>query len=64
MAQNSQNILRLEKAGLLNLEQFSDADRKVLDGMSDEEVDVLIRLKHKLGAAPVGKDHLRPNIIV
>ncbi len=64
MAQNSQNILRLEKAGLLKVEQFSDADRKVLDGMSDEEVDVLVRLKDKLGAAPEGKDHLRPNIIV
>ena len=64
MAQDSQNILRLEQAGLLKAEHFSDADRKILEGMSAEEVDVLIRLKAKLGAAPEGKDHLRPNIIV
>lgn len=64
MANADQHIARLEQAGILKGEQFSDQDRQVLGNLSDEEVDVLIRLRTKMGAAPAGKDHMRPNIIV
>ncbi|HTY83242.1 MAG TPA: aroma-sacti cluster domain-containing protein [Silvibacterium sp.] len=56
------NFDRLHEAGVIAGEQFSDSDKQLIDKMSDEEVDVLIKLRHKMGEAPAGKEHLRPNI--
>lgn len=64
MANNDQQIERLEQAGILKQENFSAQDRKILENLSDEEVEVLIRLRVKMGEAPAGKEHMRPNIIV
>lgn len=64
MAQSQSNIERLESAGILKSEHFSDHDRKMLESISDEEIEVLIRLRSKMGGSPDGKDHMRPNIIV
>lgn len=64
MANNGGHIERLEQAGILKQEHFGPQDLKVLESLSDEEVDVLIRLRGKMGEAPAGKEHMRPNIIV
>lgn len=62
---NSQSkIERLHEAGVIVADQFSDSDKKVIDSITDEEVDVLIRLRKRMGAVPKGKDHMRPNIPV
>lgn len=58
------NIDRLEKAGILKPEHFTDHDKQVLEGISTEEVDVLIKLREKMGPAKEGKDHMRPNFPV
>lgn len=55
---------RLHEAGVINVELFSESDKKVIDQITDEEVDVLVKLHKRLGAAPAGKEHLRPNGIV
>lgn len=55
---------RLEDAGILERRHFSAEEQKLVDTITDEEVDVLIRLRKKMGAVPEGKDKIRPNIIV
>ncbi len=64
MSEQESNLERLEKAGILKAEHFTSEDRKVVEGLSTEEVAVLIKLREKTGAAPSGKEHLRPNIVV
>ncbi len=64
MSQAKGNVERLAEAGILKHEHFTDHDRKQIEGMSAEEVDVLIKLRSKMGKAPEGKDHMRPNLIV
>lgn len=58
------NVERLEEAGILKQEHFSEHDKKQIESISPEEIDVLIKLRKKLGAAPEGKDHMRPNFPV
>lgn len=64
MATADDHIQRLEDAGILKQDHFSGPDRKILESLSEEEVTTLIRLRAKMGAAPDGKDHMRPNIVV
>jgi hypothetical protein len=62
---NSQNkIERLHEAGVIVATKFSDSDKKVLESITDEEVEVLIKLRKKMGQVPEGKEHMRPNIAV
>jgi hypothetical protein len=58
------NVERLSAAGILNVEHFSEHDKKVIESITSEEVDVLIKLGKKLGPAPAGREHLRPNFPV
>jgi hypothetical protein len=55
-------VERLHEAGVISAEHFSESDKKSIDKISDEEIDVLIKLRQKMGEAPKGKEHLRPNI--
>ena len=55
---------RLHDAGVIIADHFSDSDKKVIEQITDEEVDVLIKLRKKMGDAPKGKEHMRPNIAV
>jgi len=64
MATEKSKLQRLEEAGILERRHFSDVEMKMLDNITDEEIDVLIRLRKKMGAAPEGKEKIRPNIIV
>jgi hypothetical protein len=57
-------IERLHAAGIIVADHFSESDKKVIDQITDEEVEVLIKLRKKVGEAPKGKDHMRPNIAV
>jgi hypothetical protein len=60
----SSNVERLETAGVLVSEQFTDDDKKTVERLSETEVTALIKLRKKRGSAPEGKHHLRPNIFV
>jgi len=60
----SSNVERLETAGVLVSEQFTDDDKKTVEKLSETEVTALIKLRKKRGPAPEGKHHLRPNIFV
>jgi hypothetical protein len=55
---------RLEAAGVIVGSQFSASDKQILEKITDEEVEVLIKLKKKMGNVPEGKGHMRPNIPV
>jgi len=58
------NIERLAEAHILNADHFSDHDKKTIESISPEEIEVLIKLRKKLGEAPAGKEHMRPNFPV
>ena len=64
MADRKSNVQRLEEAGILKQEHFSEHDKRAIESISDEEVEVLIRLRQKMGEAPSGREHMRPNIVV
>jgi hypothetical protein len=64
MTSSQGKIERLHEAGIIVADHFSDNDKKVIDQITDEEVDVLIKLRKRMGEAPKGKDHMRPNIAV
>ncbi len=53
---------KLETAGILERRHFSEEELKLVDDISEEEIEVLIRLRQKMGAAPDDKPHIRPNI--
>ena len=63
MSQKS-NVERLEEAGILKSAHFNEHDKKAIESISPEEMEVLIRLKKKLGETPEGKEHMRPNFPV
>ena len=58
------NVERLAAAGILNADHFSEQDRKTIESITSDEIDVLIKLGKKLGPAPAGKEHMRPNFPV
>ena len=60
----SSNVERLETAGVLVSEQFTDDDKRTVEKLSETEVTALIKLRKKRGSAPEGKHHLRPNVFV
>lgn len=64
MAEAKSKVERLETAGILKGEHFSEHDRKIIEQISDEEIEVLIRLRKKLGATQEGREHMRPNFPV
>ncbi|MGC2160297.1 MAG: aroma-sacti cluster domain-containing protein [Silvibacterium sp.] len=64
MASSQNNLQRLHEAGILVAEKFSDSDKKVIEQITSEEVEVLIKLGKKMGKVPQGKEHMRPNICV
>jgi hypothetical protein len=64
MASGQQKLERLHEAGIIVADKFSDSDKKVLEQITDEEVDVLIKLGKKMGKVPPGKEHMRPNLFV
>ncbi len=64
MAGSKSNFERLQDAGIIVGQQFSASDKQIVDKITDEEVDVLIKLKKKMGAVPEGKGHMRPNMPV
>ncbi|MFZ0036052.1 MAG: hypothetical protein WAK91_01425 [Candidatus Acidiferrales bacterium] len=58
------NVERLESAGVLVSEQYTDDDKRTVEKLSATEVGVLIKMRKKRGSAPEGKHHLRPNVFV
>ena len=55
---------QLEDAGILERRHFSAEELKLVDSITEEEIQILVKLRKKMGAAGEGKHHIRPNIIV
>ncbi|HTV05730.1 MAG TPA: aroma-sacti cluster domain-containing protein [Acidobacteriaceae bacterium] len=64
MASGQTKLERLHEAGIVVSDKFSESDKKVIDQITDEEVDVLIKLNKRMGKVPPGKEHMRPNMFV
>jgi hypothetical protein len=63
-AKKTSNLERLESAGVLNSEKYTEDDKKSVEKLSVSEVAVLIKMRKKRGAVPDDKHHLRPNVFV
>jgi hypothetical protein len=64
MSDAKSKLQRLEEAGILEQKSFTSEEQGLVDKITDEEIDVLIRLRQKMGATTEGKNHIRPNFIV
>jgi hypothetical protein len=64
MKGSDQKVERLHEAGIIVAENFSESDKKVIDQITDEEIEVLIKLRKRMGEVPAGKEHMRPNVPV
>lgn len=64
MATTESKLQRLHDAGIIVAQHFSESDKLVIEQITDDEIDVLIKLRQKMGKVPEGKEHLRPNIAV
>ncbi|QNI36057.1 aroma-sacti cluster domain-containing protein [Edaphobacter albus] len=64
-APKSTNIERLTAAGVIPTENVADHDHKVINKLSAAEVNTLIKLRKKMGAAPLATmASSRPNFPV
>ncbi len=64
MTSGKSSFERLHEAGIIEGSHFSAEDKKVIAKITEEEVEVLIKLRHKMGDVPAGKAHFRPNVAV
>jgi hypothetical protein len=64
MTGNKTSFERLQDAGVIAGQLFSESDKQIIEKITAEEVDVLIKLRKKMGEVPEGKGHMRPNIAV
>ncbi len=64
MSDTQTKLKRLEDAGILDQKQFSQQEMDLVATITDEEIDVLVRLRQKLGPSAADKNHIRPNFVV
>jgi hypothetical protein len=64
-APKASNLERLTAAGVISQESIADHDEAVIDKLSASEVNTLIKLRKKMGDAPLAtKATVRPNFPV
>ena len=64
-APKATNLERLTAAGVISQENVADHDETVINKLSASEVDTLIKLRKKMGDAPLGtRASVRPNFPV
>jgi hypothetical protein len=64
MADPQSKLERLQSAGILESRQFGQDELDLIASITDEEIDVLIRLRERLGKPDPDKQHIKPNIFV
>ena len=64
MSDAQARLQKLEDAGILQKQNFTPEELALVAKITDEEVDVLIRLRKKVGAPADDKPHVRPNFFV
>ena len=64
MSDAQSKLQRLEDAGILDRRQLSQEELDMVATISDDEIDVLVRLRQRLGASAPDKSHIRPNFPV
>lgn len=64
MADAQAKLKKLEDAGILERKHFTAEEIALVEKIDDDEIEVLIRLRKKLGPTAEGRHHIRPNFIV
>jgi hypothetical protein len=57
------NVKTLSDAGLVRPEKLTDQDKKVLESLSPDEVNSLLRVKAKLGDDMINKNWQDPKFV-
>jgi hypothetical protein len=63
-AKKTTHFERLRDAGLLEEKHFTGREKKIVNRMSRQEVNTLIRMRRKRGAVRKGREKIRPNIFL
>jgi hypothetical protein len=64
MSDAQSKLQRLQSAGILEQRPFTADEMTMIETITDDEVDVLVRLRERLGAPGSNQQHIRPNIFV
>lgn len=64
MADAQSKLERLQTAGILEKRQFGQDELAMIATITDDEIDVLVRLRERLGTPDPDKQHIKPNIFV
>lgn len=64
MSDAPSKLQRLEDEGILEQRQFTAEELTLIATITDDEIDVLVSLRKRLGPATDGKNHIRPNFVV
>jgi hypothetical protein len=64
MSDSQSKLQRLQAAGILEQRQFSAEEMTMINTITDDEIDVLVRLRERLGTPESHQQHIRPNIFV
>jgi hypothetical protein len=64
MSDAQSKLQRLQSSGILESRQFSPDELTMIATITDDEIDVLVRLRERLGVPDDDKQHIKPNIFV
>ena len=64
MSDAQSKLQRLQSAGILEQRTFSADEMTMINTITDDEIDVLVRLRERLGSPSSDQQHIRPNIFV
>ncbi len=64
MSDPQSKLQRLQTAGILEQRQFTVDEMTLIASITDDEIDVLVRLRERLGTPGDDQQHIRPNIFV
>jgi hypothetical protein len=54
------NLARLQEASIIAEGDLPEELREVISGLTDEEVEILVKVKKRLDAADIAEDAIRP----
>ncbi len=64
MSDAQSKLQRLQTAGILEQRQFTAEEMTLIASITDDEIDVLVRLRERLGSPGSDQQHIRPNVFI
>lgn len=64
MSDAQSKLQRLQAAGILEQREFTAEEMTLIATITDDEIDVLVRLRERLGSPGENQQHIRPNVFI